>query len=219
MSFLGQLFGTDSAANKVRDAQKKNIAQAEQTRQQNNDLLAPYVNQGTQATNTIGSLLGFNGADAQTAAYNGYQMSPDYQVRYKTGLDALQRSALGKYGTLANGNILKSITQYGQDQGQLGYNDYYNKLTGQQGIGFQGTTANVNSNMGASSAIQNANTQIGQAGANADLAAGGMLMSGLGTLAGLAGYGLGPGFLRPTATTGRTQTPLLMNNGGSSYFW
>lgn len=175
MSFFGSLFGTDKAARAITDAQNKNIAQSQQTQQQNTALYQPYVNQGSAANTQIGNLLGFNGADAQQGAINSYSMSPDYQVRYQTGLDALDRSNLGKYGSLNNGNVLKATENYGQQQGALGYNDYYNKLAGQQGVGLQATTGTANSNQNANTAITQANTAIGNADANAALQNGSIL--------------------------------------------
>lgn len=209
------MFGTDQAADAIKSSQKKNINEANAAYGDISNLYSPYVQQGGQATGTIGNLLGFNGQGAQQKAIGNYQMSPDYQVRFNTGLDAIDRSALGKYGTLDNGNVLKAITNYGQDQGQLGYQNYYNELLGQQGVGLQGTTGTANARTGQSTSIQSANTQIGQGQANAALANGSLLMGGLNTLAGLAGYGLGPGFLRPTATTAPTQRPI---NVGGYYF-
>lgn len=220
MSFFGSLFGTDKAADAIKSAQKKNIKEANSAYGDISSIYSPYVQQGTAATGTIGNLLGFNGSGAQQQAIGNYQMSPDYQVRYQTGLDALDRSALGKYNSLNNGNVLKALTNYGQEQGQLGYNDYYNKLIGQQGVGLQGTTGTANARTGQSTSIQNANSAIGAGEANAALAEGSLLMGGINTLAGLAGFGLGPGFLRPTATTGRTQTPIVFTNpDGSQYRW
>lgn len=223
MSFFGSLFGTDDAAKAIKKSQQANIEQAQETQQQNNALYAPYVGQGTAANTTIGNLLGFNGAGNQQTAIGNYQMSPDYQVRYNQGIDALDRSALSKYGSLNNGNVLKAITNYGQDQGQLAFGDYYNRLLGQQGVGLQGAQGTANSNLSASGQIQNANTAIGQGEANASLAQGSLLMGGLSTLAGLAGYGMGPGFLRPTAqsnlaTQQQYLAPPMLANSGYGFF-
>lgn len=177
MSFFGSLFGTDSAAKAIKNAQNKNIQQSQQTQQQNNALYQPFVGAGTAAVNKQSDLLGLNGVPTQTQAFNDFQFSPDYQVRFDQGQSALERSALGKYGSgaAANGNVLKALDKYGADQGTQGYNDYYSKLSG---LGSQGLTAaggNASSNLGINSAITGANTAIGNAEANKDLQNGGIL--------------------------------------------
>lgn len=177
------MFGTDKAAQSITDAQNKNIAQSEQTQQQNNQLFQPYVSSGAAAVGKQGDLLGLNGTDAQTKAYGDFQFSPDYKVRLDQGLDALDRSNLGKYGSLNNGNVLKSTVKYGEDMGTQGYNDYYSKLMGVGSQGLTASTANANSNQNASTAITGANTAIGNANANAALQDGSILSGiiGLGT--------------------------------------
>lgn len=225
MSFFGSLFGTDAAANDIKKAQQKNIVQSQQTQQQNNSLYQPYVQSGGQALNTQSNLLGLNGQGAQQTAYQNYSASPDFQVRFDNGLKALDRSALGKYGTGAtgNGNVLKAITNYGQDQGQLGYNDYYSKLAGLGSQGLSAANGNASSNLGINSAITGAQTAIGNAGANAHLQEGGIM----GGLLSAGTQLFAPGINNfasqlfkpnPVATTGN-QSPLLMNNGGGSYMW
>lgn len=177
MSFFGSLFGTDSAAKAIKNAQNKNIQQSQQTQQQNNTLFQPFVGAGTAAVGKQSDLLGLNGTGAQQGAYADYSASPDFQVRFDNGLKALDRSALGKYGTgaTANGNVLKGITDYGQTQGALGYNDYYSKLAGLGSQGLSAASGNASSNLGINSAITGANTAIGNAQANADLQNGGIL--------------------------------------------
>lgn len=185
MSFFGSLFGTDAAANDIKKAQQKNIVQSQQTQQQNNALYQPYTQSGSAAVGKQSDLLGLNGTGAQQGAYQDYSASPDFRVRFDNGLKALDRSALGKYGTGAtgNGNVLKAITNYGQDQGQLGYNDYYSKLAGLGSQGLSAANGNANSNLGINSAITGAQTAIGNAGANAHLQEGGIMggLIGLGT--------------------------------------
>lgn len=223
MSFFGSLFGTDKAAQAITDAQNKNIAQSQQTQQANNALYQPYVQSGNQALGVQSDLLGLNGQGAQQAAIGNYSMSPDYQVRYQTGLDALDRSNLGKYGSLNNGNVLKATENYGQQQGALGYNDYYSKLAGLGTQGLTASNANANSNQNANTAITGANTAIGNAQANADLQNGSILggILSLGTQLFAPGISSGLTSLfkpNPVATTG--QRPISVTGGnGSNYYW
>lgn len=222
-NFFADLFGASDAANDIKRQQKNNINESNAAYSDISGLYAPYVQSGQQATGKINDLLGLNGTGAQTTAYNNYQASPDFQVRFDNGLKALDRSSIAKYGPGANGNVLKAITQYGQDQGQLGYNDYYNKLFGQQGVGFQGTQGTANARTNNASQVINANTNIGNAQANADLAGGNIL----GGILSLGTQLFAPGIrsaansisnaFNPVATTGR---PISVGGGdGSQYYW
>ena len=105
--------------------------------------------------------------------YNLYQQDPGVGFRFKTGMDALERTAAAR-GGLISGNQLRGAVQYGQEFGTQDYNDAlnryllqnrekYNRLAGITGMGQ--TTANTIGVAG-----QNMATNVGndmQAGANA----------------------------------------------------
>lgn len=203
MSFFGKLFGTDKAAQAITDANNKNITQTQQTQQQNNALFQPYVDAGTKATGVESDLLGLNGSGAQSTAYDNFQYAPDYRVRFDQGMDAVERSALGKYSTLNNGNVVKGIVKYGADQGTQGFNDYYTKLMGLGTTGAGAATANANSNQNANTAVTAANTSTGNANANAALQDGSILGGILSLGTQLFAPGIRSAF-NPVATTGQS---------------
>lgn len=215
MSFLSKLFGIDSAKDAINRGAEANRQQAATTLQQQTDTQNPYYQPGVAANNQLANLTGLNGRDAQSAAYGNVQFSPDYQVRYDQGLDALSRANIAKFGSGAsgNGNVDKALVKYGADQGTLGYNDFYNKLAGISAGGQQAGNQITAAQGGAGSAIQSANSAQAQGDANASLAGGNMLMGLLNTGANVIGYGMGPGFLRsPTASA-----PVVQNNQGWNY--
>lgn len=125
----------------------------------------PYITPGLKATDTITNLLGLNGGEAQGAAFGNYQMSPDYQVRLNTGLDAAKAGAAAG-GSLNSGAYLKDLTRFGADVGSQGYNDYFSKLTGLNNQGYNATNALNDSQ------IRGQGLRLGAQGAVANLMAG-----------------------------------------------
>ncbi|MUV13594.1 hypothetical protein [Noviluteimonas gilva] len=83
--------------------------------------------------------------------YSGFMNSPDYKFRFDQGMQGLDRSAAARGGLYSGGHTADTI-QYGQGMAAQGMNDYWAKLAGQAGQGYQ-AVANVG--------------QMGQQGANA----------------------------------------------------
>lgn len=107
--------------------------------------------QGQQGIDYYGNLLGLNGQEAASQAFQG---SPGYQWQQEQGIEALNRAANAR-GMLASGNNTQDILKYSQG---LASQDYYNQLNAAQpyfGLG-----------QGAASGIQGGYTNKAELAAN-----------------------------------------------------
>lgn len=132
---------SNKAANKAaaaaQDATDKNNALARETRDQNQAALQPYMDVGKQASSEIGGLL--YGNDNGNALRN-LQNAPGYQFRLNEGNKSIN-SGYAARGMLQSGAAQKALLQYGQDYASNEYNNRYNQLAGQQGVGLSATNA------------------------------------------------------------------------------
>lgn len=95
----------------------------EDTAQQANTYLDPYMQAGTGAAKTLSDLT--TGPQEQF----GFQFSeddPSYQFRLAEGQKALERSAAAR-GTLLGGGTLKALTNYGQNAASQEYQAAFNR--------------------------------------------------------------------------------------------
>jgi hypothetical protein len=167
--------------------------------------LAPLTAQ--QGTNTAGvnqlaSLLGF-GPQGSQGIQTTLQNLPGYQFALNQGIQNTDRQAQAM-GQGASGNLLKSIADYSSGLATQNYNNYASQLQPFLGAANTGAAniAGVNQNLGnqlntnltgQGNAAYGAQTSIGNANANADLA--GLTASGNMWGAGLGALGAGLGFL------------------------
>lgn len=143
MSFVADIFGAKSAAKgqqKAADAAKQaaDASLAEQRRQydQSRADMMPFLDAGKNALSVIGKL--------NTGDYSSFQQSPDYNFQQTEGARALTaRNALAGIGQ-NDGAAQKAALKYSQNLAQGAYNDYYNKLAGQAGMGQVQTNAAAN---------------------------------------------------------------------------
>lgn len=106
--------------------------------------LSPFIDIGKGAFRSIGDLYGLNGGAPNMGAFT---VSPDFNFRFKTGMDALQNSAAAR-GGLLSGNFGRSAQQFGQELASGEFANYFDRLfrTSQLGAnaasaaGSQGTT-------------------------------------------------------------------------------
>ncbi len=192
------------------------------------------LNTGQAGVNQLQNALGFGGPGGTSSALQTLQSTPGYQFQQQQGNNAIT-AANAAAGTTGSGNEALALSNYNQGLAGTTYNNYVNQLqpflnqqqAGAGGIGnvYQGLgqgTANLYTGLGSSLAGQYGNlanlgwnygTGVGNANANADLAAytasanelgalGGLLgggaklgVSGGGTLGGNALSGLGSGFM------------------------
>lgn len=110
--------------------------------------LTPFMQSGTGANDIIARLFGLNGQPADLSAF---EASPGYQFRLSEGQKALENSAAAR-GGLFSGATGKALTNYGQNSASQEFDNYINRLFGQQQMG-----ANVAGNLGSLGMGQAAN--------------------------------------------------------------
>lgn len=149
MSFITDIFAAKTAAKGQKQAAQaatdaSNASLAEQRRQY--DLsrsdMQPWLTAGTGALNSYANLLGQNGTGAQTAAYDQFTASPDYQFRQDEQARALtaRNSALGIQDS---GAAQKAAMQYSGNLASGEFNNYANRLAGLAGVGQTAASGNA----------------------------------------------------------------------------
>jgi len=164
--------------------------------------LQPFLQnygQAQQGGTALGNALGLNGAAGNQAAVAAFQNNPGYQFQLQQGInDVLANQA--RTGQLASGATNLDIDKYSQGLANQGWNQYIQNLQpylnqenqAASGIGglYSGLGNQLNQNYAnLGNAQYGAQTSIGNANANADLAGLTASQNALGAIAG--GLGLG----------------------------
>lgn len=139
-------------------------AQKEMYNQTREDL-APYRELGSKSSNVIADLMGLNGTDAQTTAFNNFRSDPGYQYSVDTANKQLTRSALAK-GNLFSGNFLAASNTMNQGLADQQYSNYYNRLYNLSSLGSNAAAKQANANQTYASAVSSLDTQMGQITSN-----------------------------------------------------
>lgn len=145
--------------------------------------LQPYLqNYGSASAGqtALGNALGLNGASGNAQATQAFLNNPGTQFQLQRGDNSINAAAAAN-GTLNSGNQLTALSNYNQGLASTNYNNYVNQLqpylgaanSAASGIGSLysnlGNQLN-NSFMGQGNAAYGAQTSIGNANANANLA-------------------------------------------------
>lgn len=169
MSIIADIFGANKAAKgqqKAADAASAASAAslAEQRRQydQSRADQLPFLQAGQGAIGTYASLLGQNGAPAQTAAMGQFQASPDYNFRLNEGARALtaRNAALGIQDS---GAAQRSAMQYGQGLASQEYGNWANRLAALGGVGQTAAANNAQVGGNYANAVTGINQNTAQA--------------------------------------------------------
>ena len=182
---LGQAYAGQRAAGAQVDA--ANLAIEAQRRARDEDIarLQPRLTAGNNALAQMQS-----GAFAQPAAFRfgagNFQADPGAAFRFKTGIDALNRTAAANAG-LQSGAALKAATRYGQDFGSQEFGNAYNRALTDYNADVARSNTGYNRLAGLADIGQTAGTQIGAAGQN--------YATNFGNLTGQAGQATGAGYL------------------------
>lgn len=171
-----------NAANQATGAQ---MAMFNQTRQDN----MPWMQAGQGGLNALMQLYGMqsdgNGGYTQSsdpqAAMRMLQQDPSYQFRLQQGQGALENSAAAR-GGLMSGNMLRALSDYGQNTASMEFGNVANRLAGLAGVG-----------QGAAQYIGSAGQQTGQALANNAIMAGQARASGYTGMANALNNAVGQG--------------------------
>jgi len=127
--------------------------------------LSGQVTNGTNASNTLASLLGGQGTAAQNQAFQNWQGSTGYQFGLNQGSQAITQNNAAS-GLLDSGATAKALNTYGQQYANTQYQNYLNPLqnlvnSGNQAGSIIGSTGNVSNGTNSSSG----NTYSGGLGA------------------------------------------------------
>lgn len=189
----GSLLGSGMAANKAAKAQVGAANEANRlqrdmftaTRQDN----MPWMQAGQGGLNALMQLYGMqsdgNGGFTKStdpqAAMRMLQQDPSYQFRLQQGQGALENSAAAR-GGLMSGNMLRALSDYGQNTASMEFGNVANRLAGLAGVG-----------QNAAQYIGSAGQQTGQALANNTIMAGQARASGYTGMANALNNAVGQG--------------------------
>lgn len=134
-------------------------------------LLAPYVEIGTEATDALSTLAGFDGAGAQQQAISDIQSGPEFQAMLEQGEKAILANAAAT-GGLRGGNTQAALATFRPQLLSDQIATRYQRLGGLQAVGQSSATgqAAAAQNLGAS--VSNTLAQRGAAQAGAALSTG-----------------------------------------------
>jgi hypothetical protein len=155
-------------------------------------LLAPYTNAGNLAMGGQLDLLGLNGQDAQRAAIEGVQGSPEFTAALKQGEDAILANASAT-GGLRGGNVQGALAQFRPALLSSLIQQRFARLGGLTAIGQNAAAGVGNAGMQTGQGVSALFQQQGAAQAGAALA-GGRADAGLYGAFGSAAGMLGAGF-------------------------
>ena len=134
-------------------------------------LLAPYNQAGTQGLSAQQDLLGLNGADKQSAAYNSIANSPAMAAYAQQGENALLQNASAT-GGLRGGNTQGALAQYRPQLLNQMINQQYANLGGMASIGQNAAAQTGNAGMQTGMNVSNLLQNTGSAQAAAAMAQG-----------------------------------------------
>lgn len=175
LSLVSGLASADAqrkAGNRASDAQQQaaQLGIDEQHRQFDaiQKLLSPYVNAGTGALTGQMDLLGRNGNDAQSAAIQALQSSPQFTSALQLGENRILANASAT-GGLRGGNTQAALMQYSPQLLAATINDQYSRLGGLTSLGANAAAGVGNAGMQVGNNVTNLLGQQGAAQAGAFL--------------------------------------------------
>jgi hypothetical protein len=185
-----------SAGNNAADAQlaatDKGIAENHAQFDAVQKILAPYVTKGTQALDAQGNIAGLNGPDAQKAAIDAIQNSPQFTAMQQQGENRILQNASAT-GGLRGGNTQAALAQFSPQLLSQLIDQQYNRLGGLTSIGQNAAAGTGNAGMQTGMNVSNLLQQGGAAQAGAYLNAGRAQQNLFGSLNGALGQYIGLG--------------------------
>ena len=185
----------DTAANAQTSSTNASIAQQNKQFDAVQKLLSPYVTAGNSALTGQQDLLGLNGNGAQQTAINGITNGSQYQTMLQQGNNNILQNAAAT-GGLRGGNTQNAIAQFSPQLLNQLIQQQYSNLGGLTSIGQNAAAGVGNAGQNNANAVSNLLTQQGAATAGNALAQGAAttsavnsITSGIGSFAGLGGFG------------------------------
>lgn len=193
MSANAQKKAAKSAAGAQTDASEAGIAEQQRQFAAVQELLKPYVEAGNKSLGGQLDLVGLNGNDAQAAAIQALQESPQFTSLLAQGENSILQNASAT-GGLRGGNTQAALAQYSPALLAQTINDQYSRLGGITSMGQNAAAGVGNAGMQTGNNIATLLGQIGSAQAGGALASGRAQANmwnspsqGLGTYLGLGG--------------------------------
>ena len=171
MSSKAQKSAASTAASAQTDASDAAIAEQQRQFDAMKETLAPYVDAGETALTQQMALAGLAGESAQQTAINNIEQSPLFQAQVKAGEEALLQNASAT-GGLRGGNTAAALAQYRPQMLSQEIQNTYANLGGLTQIGQASAAGQAAAGMQSATNIGNQLTAAGQANAAAALASG-----------------------------------------------
>lgn len=171
MSSNAQKDAAEDAANAQSGAGAAGIAEQRRQFDAIQELLKPYVTTGTSALSGQQDLMGLNGTDAQKAAIEALQASPQFTSMLKQGENSILSNASAT-GNLRGGNTQAALSQFSPALLSATINDQYAKLGGLSSMGLGAATKTGAFGQAATDNVTQLLGQIGASQAGAALARG-----------------------------------------------
>jgi hypothetical protein len=122
----------------------------------------PYMDVGSKATYTLGSLMGQNG---QKPDYSSFYNSPDYAFAQQQGEQGIERGANAR-GMNLSGGTLRDLSSFNSGLATQQYGNYYNRLMGLSQLGQASAAGSASTGTTAAGQIGNTMQGIGQSQAS-----------------------------------------------------
>lgn len=167
---VGSIFGSggqkkaiDKQTKAITDANKANIALAQETRGLNNAMFQPQTTYGDAADRMIAGLLGTGGsADQSRQAFDAYKNSTGYQTNLAEGLNAVTANNAAR-GTFQSGATAKELQNRGVQLNNAALQQFLGNLTTQSNTGTAAKGAIAGQNVTLLNNVTNANNSSAQA--------------------------------------------------------
>ena len=178
--------------------------------------LAPYSDAGKPALEKQQALSGSLGAEKQKAAYDDYVESPGVAWARERGLKGLNQNAAAQ-GDYRSGNLDKALIDYSQGSALQDFNNYFNRLGSVAGTGLAATQAMAGVGSNAASTQAQIQQNAAEVTAQGKMAETQSYVSGLSSLAGVAGSYYGGG--STNAANAVNNQGSYTNNKGTTFSW
>lgn len=189
---------------------------AEQRRQFDavQELMAPFVQTGTDALSRQAALAGASGEDAQRAAIQAIEQGPEFQALTRQGEEAILQQGSAT-GGLRGGNIQGALAQFRPQVLSSLIEQQYGRLGGLSQMGQAAAGGQASAGMQTGTNISNLLQQQGAARAGGTLASAQAFGNTLGSIGTLAGRGMAfQGFTPPGADQPLTFGQGMLYGGG-----
>jgi hypothetical protein len=159
------------ASREQSEAADRGIAEQQRQFDAIQELLKPFVTSGTGALSKQGDLAGLNGTEAQRAAVEAINSSPELQALMKSGETGILQNASAT-GGLRGGNTQGALAQFRPALLSAAINDQYGRLDGLTKVGLSAATQTGQFGQASTNNVTNLLQQQGAALAGGQLAKG-----------------------------------------------